>query len=305
MNFCEHFHSLPVLFSYSGAAPAPGMTSHWKQRTELERSVSIPPSATSPSGCCSARRCSQSIPYFLFLQHVKVKCREKKQPEASQWQRSRAFPHNPDNWPIYRHRVTEVLHLPHNCIKTPDSTESSHVVCSSAEHLLSNTLCHLTAVLEREGLKRFPKECWNVLRDWWLNVFVSRWERCYAAVWQAIHHREHTDRKLHATTQSVRMTDMLKHTPTVRTFRRTPTHTRALVSSKETDTHLCTCYHYDSRITQEDGRMHKHAKYWTNTSPSPKLSKSMANRRKKKKKRLRNDRGGEPQEWWNVDLQPE
>lgn len=63
------------------------------------------------------------------------------------------------------------------------------------------------------------------------------------------------------------------------------THTPALVSSKETDTHLCTCYHSDSRVTQEDGRMHKHSKYWANTSPSPKLSKSMANRKKEKGKK--------------------
>lgn len=58
------------------------------------------------------------------------------------------------------------------CINTRRSREPLNIMCFQARCLLSNTLCHLTAVLELEELKLFfpPEECWNALRDQQLNA---------------------------------------------------------------------------------------------------------------------------------------
>lgn len=59
-----------------------------------------------------------------------------------------------NNWTLYVKRPC--------CINTGRSREPVNIMCFQARCLLSNTLCHLTAVLELEELKLFffpPEEC--------------------------------------------------------------------------------------------------------------------------------------------------
>lgn len=67
------------------------------------------------------------------------------------------FTHSTDNCSITKQQVTEALHLPHNCIKFLNSSISTATAAFSSKPLVSNTLCHLPAALEPEGLKCIPR----------------------------------------------------------------------------------------------------------------------------------------------------
>lgn len=74
---------------------------------------------------------------------------------------------------LYQKTNSWTLHVKRPCcINTRRSREPVNIMCFQARCLLSNTLCHLTAVLELEELKLFfpPEECWNALRDQQLNA---------------------------------------------------------------------------------------------------------------------------------------
>lgn len=117
---------------------------HQQKRTDLKGSIailSVTFSVTTPSflPCSfSATSCSQPKPPFLFLQPAQVKIIKiiyiKKR-------RYRGYYRNLlPMWVIYVCGQA-------CCIKTK-SREPVNIMCFQARCLLSNTLCHLTAVLE-------------------------------------------------------------------------------------------------------------------------------------------------------------